>query len=334
LNFTGFVSVKTHVSGDFIMKVIGSIVRKIITIPVALAVILLFGCFEVPETHRQSLVLIDPGTEMQIGLQAYSQALTENRVSRETRYFSPVQRVGTRLAAVANRPDFQWEFTLFDAPDTVNAWCLPGGKIGIYTGLFKVVKNEDQLAFVTGHEVGHAVARHGAERMSHQLILAVGAEVVAASMDDETQEDKERIERMRVAYGISSALFVMLPFSRKHEYEADRIGLMYMADAGYNPQEAITLEESFIEFHNQQGGGVPEYLSTHPSDTKRLAKMKELLPEAMQRYYRATGVTPPDAGEIGVSEDSNEEILGAKIQRGTRYNPKRKTFTGAKIEGD
>lgn len=316
------------------MKKINGIIRKTFLTALLIFCFVFSGCYVVPETGRQSLVLIDSATEMQLGLQAYSQALTENKVTTDSRYYKAVQRVGSRVSRVANRPDFQWEFTLFDAPDTVNAWCLPGGKIGIYTGLFKVVENESQLAFVTGHEVGHAVARHGAERMSHQLILAVGAEVVAATMDDKTKEDREKIERMRVAFGLGSTLFVMLPFSRKHEYEADRIGLMYMADAGYDPREALKLQESFIAYHKQKGGGVPEYLSTHPSDEKRLAQMKNYLPEAMQRYYRATGQTPITASDYKISEGTAEEMPTATIQRGSKNNRGRKSFTGVKIEDE
>ena len=319
------------------MKTLRKVFCKIAILKLAVVFTLLAGCYVVPETGRQSLVLIDEATEMRMGLQAYSQALTDQKIARNSKYSPAVQRVGSRIAAVANQPNYQWEFTLFDAPDTVNAWCLPGGKIGIYTGLFRVVKNEAQLAFVTGHEVGHAVAKHGAERMSHQLLLVVGAEVVAAAMEDKTkeeQENKENIERVRVAYGIGSALFVMLPFSRKHEYEADRIGLMYMADAGYDPREALILQESFIEYHKQKGGGTPEYLSTHPTDVKRLVEMKTLLPQAMQRYYRATGQMPPNADEAGISAGSTNDIPTATIRQGSKNNRSKKSFTGVKMEDE
>ena len=314
------------------MKTLLSVFRRNAVLKLAIIFIFLTGCYVVPETGRQSLVLIDVASEMQMGLQAYNQMISENKVTTDSRYYNAVQRVGSRVSAVANRPDFQWDFTLFDAPDTVNAWCLPGGKIGIYTGLFKVVENEPQLAFVTAHEVGHAVARHGAERMTQQLILAVGAEVAAAAMDDGTEEKRKQIEAMRVAYGLGSTLFVTLPFSRKYEYEADRIGLMYMADAGYDPREALKLQESFIAYHKQSGKNVPEYLSTHPSDEKRLAQMKTLLPEAMQRYYRATGQAPPNADETGISTGSAESMPTATIQRGSKTNKGKNTFTGIKIE--
>jgi predicted Zn-dependent protease len=306
--------------------------HRTILFSVLLGIAVLAGCFTVPETGRQSLVLIDEATEFRLGLEAYTQVKNETPLSTSSKYNRRVSEVGRRIAVVANQPSYDWEFTVFDQSDTVNAWCLPGGKIGIYTGLFKLVKNEDQLAFVTAHEVGHAVAKHGAERMSYQLVLAAGAEAIAATMDSETEEDVKSIEQMKAVYGVGSALFVLLPFSRRDEYEADRIGIMYMADAGYDPREAIKLHESFAAYHGEQGMRMPEYLSTHPSDEKRIARLKELLPQAMQRYYRATGQTPPPGAGFDVPKVGSEELPTAKGNYGQGSTERKHKFTGVKIE--
>ena len=299
---------------------------KTLILSLLLSIALLTGCYTVPETNRRSLVLIDEVTEIQLGLSAYSQARTETPISIDPTYNRRVMTVGNRISTVANKPSYQWDFTVFDAPDTVNAWCLPGGKIGIYTGLFKLVHNESQLAFVMSHEVGHAVAKHGAERISHGLLLAAGSEVIASTMDNETAEDQKKVQQVRAAYGIGSTLFIMLPFSRKHEYEADRIGLMYMSDAGYDPREAVRLQKEFIEYHEEKGSSMPEYLSTHPSDKKRLAQMEELLPEAMRRYSRATGQELPAEFQAG------NEIPGAKVNYNSGGQKTRKShYTGVKL---
>ncbi len=311
------------------MKTSKRIFCKILALKLVLALLVISGCYTVPETGRRSLMLIDEPTELQMGLSAYAKMKTEKPVSDDPEYNRQVQQVGTRIAAVANKPNYEWEFTVFDAPDTLNAWCLPGGKIGVYTGLFKVVENEAQLATVIAHEVGHAIAKHGAERMSHGLLLAVGAEAIAASMEDETEEDVEKIEQMKAGYGIASSLFVMLPFSRKHEYEGDRIGLMLMAKAGYDPREAVTLWKAFAAEKKEKGSVTFEYLSTHPSDEKRVAQIQKYMPDAMEHYYRATGTEPSP-----VERDEGGEIPKAKVNwRGTG-GQKRKTFIGVKLEDD
>jgi predicted Zn-dependent protease len=311
------------------MKTLRKISWKILALNLVLALSILSGCYTVPETGRRSLVLIDEPTEIQMGLSAYAQMKTEKPISTDPEYNRQVRQVGMRIAAVANKPNYEWEFTVFDAPDTLNAWCLPGGKIGVYTGLFKVVENEPQLATVIAHEVGHAIAKHGAERVSHGLILAVGSEAIAASMEDETEEDVQKIEQMKVSYGIASSLFVMLPFSRKHEYEADRIGLILMAKAGYDPRAALELWKKFAAYKDEQGKTTIEYLSTHPSDEKRIAQIQKFMPDALQHYYRATGTEPPP-----VEIDEGAEIPKAKVNwRGTG-GQKRKTFIGVKLQDD
>jgi Zn-dependent protease with chaperone function len=191
---------------------------------------------------------------------------------------------------VSNRDYYEWEFTVFEEPDTINAWCLPGGKIGFYTGIMPVCASDDGVAVVMAHEVGHAVARHGAERLSIGLIALAGQVAVAYAAKDEEAKNQQMI---MAAYGIGTALFVQLPYSRKHEYEADRIGLMMMADAGYDPRESVYFWRRMKVIGDARGGKPPEFLSTHPSDEHRIAQLEQYMPEALERYYNATGLTPP-----------------------------------------
>jgi predicted Zn-dependent protease len=169
---------------------------------------------------------------------------------------------------------------VFDDTNTINAWCLPGGKVGVYTGLLPYARTDGELATVMAHEIAHAVARHGAERMSQQMVVETGSAIVAGTVSE------QNVEVAKVAYGVGSQLFVMLPYSRKHEFEADRIGLIYMARAGYDPREALTFWQRFAELSK---GAPPEWLSTHPADTKRVEQIKQLLPEAEAEYQKTRG---------------------------------------------
>ena len=316
------------------MKALIRIRHKLAAVGLIFAILLFGGCYTVPETGRKAFIIIDEATEMKMGLDAYRKIKTEIPISSSTKYNSRVQKVGTRIAAVANQPNFEWEFTVFDAPKEVNAWCLPGGKIGVYTGLFQIVKSEGQLATVMAHEVGHAIAKHGAERISTGLILAVGQEAIASAMEDETAEDLENIEQVKSAYGVAAGLFVMLPFSRKHEYEADRIGLILMGKAGYDPRHAQKMWEAFAEYHREKGASTLEYLSTHPSDDKRIAEIKYYMPEALEHYYRATGRTPPEAPARGGEMRKGGEVPSARIHRGGKTGSGRKVFRGIKLDED
>ncbi|MBN1919250.1 MAG: M48 family metallopeptidase [Verrucomicrobia bacterium] len=272
------------------MKARGLWVRSAVAALVVVLTASLVGCYTVPETGRRSLILIPESQELQLGASAFAEAKTQTPLSSNVQHNAQISRVGHRIAAVANRDHYEWEFAVFEAPDTINAWCLPGGKIGFYTGILPVCSNDAGVATVMAHEIGHAVARHGAERMSLGLLVLAGAAATAYATKDQDETNRQMI---MAAYGIGTTLFVQLPYSRKHEYEADRIGLMLMADAGYDPREAVYFWQRMHVLGEAKGGKPPEFLSTHPTDTHRIQQLQQYLPEAMQRYHAATGLTPP-----------------------------------------
>ena len=261
-----------------------------VVVVVVLTAAMVVGCYTVPETGRKSLIFIPESQELELGASAYLEAKSQTPTSTNVQYTGQVQRVGRRISSVAHRDHYSWEFTVFEAPDTINAWCLPGGKIGFYTGIMPVCSNDAGIATVMAHEVGHAVARHGAERMSIGLIVLAGAAATAYATKDQEESDRQLI---MAAYGIGTTLFVQLPYSRRDEYEADRIGLMLMADAGYDPRESVYFWQRMQKIGETRGGAPPEFLSTHPSDVHRIQQLEQYLPEAMDRYYAATGLTPP-----------------------------------------
>jgi predicted Zn-dependent protease len=257
---------------------------------VLLTAAIIVGCYTVPETGRKSLILIPESQELALGASAYQEARSQSQISTNPQYNAEIRRVGQRISTAANRSSYDWEFTVFEEPDTINAWCLPGGKIGFYSGILPVCASDDGVAVVMGHEVGHALARHGAERMSIGLIVLAGQAAVAYAAKDEDAKNQQMI---MAAYGIGTTLFVQLPYSRRDEYEADRIGLMLMADAGYDPREAVYFWRRMKAIGDARGDKPPEFLSTHPSDEHRIAQLEQYMPEALQRYYNATGLTPP-----------------------------------------
>jgi predicted Zn-dependent protease len=196
-----------------------------------------------------------------------------------------VQKVGKRIAAVAGKslPTAQWEFVVFESSEA-NAFCLPGGKVGVYTGILPVTKDEAGLATVIGHEVAHAVARHGAERMSEAMVMQVGGEMLGAAM---SSADPRWQAATALAYGVGTQVGRELPHSRAQESEADNIGLTYMARAGYDPQEAVKFWQRFAEYGKTHGGGgTPAFLRTHPTDETRIQQLQELMPRAQAEYER------------------------------------------------
>jgi predicted Zn-dependent protease len=235
----------------------------------------LVACQQAPITGRNQLILVPESQDAQMGLQAYQQIKQEEKVARDPALNQRVQTVGRRIAAVSGHPEWDWQFTLFENPEP-NAFALPGGKVGVYTGLFKVAENDDQLAAVMGHEVGHAIARHGAERMSHGILAQLGGVAVGAATGSQAVVD---------LYSQAATLGVILPYSRGQESEADEIGLMLMAEAGYDPREAVKLWQNFEALGGERP---PEFLSTHPSEGTRIERLQELMPQAMA-VYEASG---------------------------------------------
>ena len=254
--------------------------RKTIPAVLLLLVLVLVACAKAPITNRTQFILLPRSFEMELGASAYLSILETEKISRNAHYNGVVRRVGRRIAAVSHTPNLRWQYTVFDN-EQVNAFALPGGKIGVYTGMMPVAKTEAGLATVMAHEVAHATARHGGERMTLGILLEMGSAALASAM---RKKDQKTTGRVLAAYGLGSALVVALPFSRKQESEADRIGLIYMAKAGYDPREAIP----FWERMGAAGrGSPPEFLSTHPGYRTRIKNIRKWMPEALEYYERS-----------------------------------------------
>ncbi|NPA48805.1 MAG: M48 family metallopeptidase [Thermodesulfobacteria bacterium] len=256
---------------------------------------LLAGCATAPVTGRQQFIIIDPQTELRLGLQASREILRKEKLCRDPRINEIVQKVGWRIAK-ATQKNLPWEFFVIDKPKVINAFCLPGGKVFVYTGIIPIAKNEAGLAAVMGHEIAHAIARHGAERLSLGLVATFGEVLLAEILDLKNPHTKKIF---LTAYGLGATVGVILPYSRKQELEADHIGLYLMAKAGYDPREAI----NFWERMREAARGKPKpppFLSTHPTDEARIAQLKRLLPEilpiyeaAPQKFGRGQDLPPP-----------------------------------------
>ncbi len=243
--------------------------------------LVLIGCQQVPMTNRKQVLLSTEASENKMGLTAYQEVLKSEPLTKNEKASEIVRRVGQRIAAVAKRPDFEWEFNVIES-ETQNAFCLPGGKVAVYTGILPVCENEAGLAVVMSHEIAHAIARHGGERMTFQTAQNAGKSLVGYVMQNQ-EEQKQKM--VLTAYGAASEYGVILPYSRKHEMEADQIGIMLMAEAGYDPSEAPVFWE---RFSSAKAGAAPmEFMSTHPSDASRAAALRELLPDAMKLFQAA-----------------------------------------------
>ena len=260
------------------------------------------GCATNPYTHRYQLELVPASQERAMGLQAYTQVLNDPKVqiSHDPREVAPVERVAARIieAAKVSRyaeaaKQFQWQVSVIKDDKTQNAFALPGGNIAVYTGIFPVAQNEAGLAAILGHEVTHALARHGGERMSQGLV-AQGA-VVAATLGAASQGISPQIAQL--GGGALAHYGFILPYSRKHESEADYIGMLLAADAGYDPHEALHVWERMEQLSH---GQPPEFLATHPSHGTRITQIEKWMPEAMSHFHAQPGMTaavlPPLSG--------------------------------------
>ena len=244
--------------------------------PVFLLIALFLGCVTTPVTERRSLVLIPFEKEVALGEEAYREILKKEKVSQDQELIEIVERVGRQIAAVSSMPNLKWEFTLIES-EQQNAFALPGGKVAIYTGILPVCANEAGLATVMGHEIAHAIARHGAQRMSQSLVLTGLLAAASVSLKDSQNHDS-----IMGALGVGTAVGITLPFSRGNESEADEIGMVLMARAGYDPAEA---ERFWTRFNKmKKGPKVPEILSTHPIDTTRIEDIRRLLPKTSKIY--------------------------------------------------
>lgn len=236
------------------------------------------GCATVDETGRKQLMLVSADQEMQLGLTSFEQMKQELKVSKDPKINAMLQRVGNRIANVADLPNAKWEFVAFES-DEPNAFCLPGGKVGIYTGILPITQTEEGLATVIGHEVAHASAHHGAERMSEAMAMQLGGQLVGAAANSYSPQ---YAQLATLVYGAGAQVGRALPHSRKQELEADKIGLFYMARAGYNPEAAVSFWQRFA--NASKGSSTPWFLRTHPVDTDRIAQIRQLMPEAQRQY--------------------------------------------------
>jgi len=241
------------------------------------------GCSTVPVTGRTQLNIVSSSQEMQLGLSGFEQLKKETPIEKDPAINAMVRRVGERVAKVSQKdmPDAQWEFVVFQSKEA-NAFCLPGGKVGVYTGILPITKTDAGLATVIAHEVAHAVAHHGAERMSEAMVIQTGSQVVGAAAQ---AYNPNLTQAALLAYGAGTKVGRELPHSRKQESEADEIGLIYMARAGYNPQESVAFWQRFMEYNKQQGGSTtPTFLRTHPLDEVRIKQLQALMPKAEREF--------------------------------------------------
>jgi len=251
-------------------------VRILIALLLVLGVV---ACETVPITGRSQLIVIPEGTEVKMGLDSYQQILSKAKVSSEPRVVEQVTRVGRRIAEATGRADYQWEFKVIEDAQ-VNAFCLPGGKVAVYTGMLPVARDDAGLAAVLGHEVAHAIARHGGERMSQQL--AVQGATLATTQTLLAGRDPATVQLVSAALGAGATVGLLLPWGRAQESEADHLGLIYMAKAGYHPRAARDL---WVRMGEASRGREPyEFLSTHPLPETRITQIEGWIPEALKHY--------------------------------------------------
>jgi predicted Zn-dependent protease len=251
----------------------------------AIVLVLAAGCATAPYTNRRQLILVSRQEEAALGTQAFQQVVSRSQIDRNPTTNAAVEQVGRRLAAVANRPDFQWNFVVIKKDTEANAFCLPGGKVAVYTGILPIAEDQTGLAVVMGHEIAHAIARHGAERMSQAQLAELGGQALAIGLGGSANS-----AAILAAYGLGAQVGVLLPYGRTQESEADHIGLLLMAQAGYDPRAAIGFWQR-MEQSSSSKGGPPEFLSTHPGHGTRVQQISAWMPEAM-RLYEATTPAP------------------------------------------
>jgi metalloendopeptidase OMA1, mitochondrial len=249
-----------------------------------------WGCKAAPLTGRRQMMFYSEDQEVSMGAQSFTDVVSKATATSNSRYQQIVERVGMRIAAASERPDYQWE-TRVVAGEEQNAFCLPGGKIVVYEGILPACQNEAGLAVVMSHEVAHVLARHGGERMSQTALVNGAKTAVSLAL-----RNKEKVtqEMWMKAYGVGTNYGFLLPYSRKHELEADHIGLMLMSKAGYDPTEGPRFWTRFSA--SADSAKPPEMLSTHPADSRRASDLEKLLPEALEIYRQVSG--PVGQGEV------------------------------------
>ena len=254
-------------------------------------VLLVAGCNTVPLTGRKQFTAIPVSQMLSLSNQSYNQVLQQSNVSSNSSTLREIRQVGNRVTDAVERyllqigrseliDGYKWEYNLINE-DIMNAWCMPGGKIAFYEGILPVCKNDNGIAVVMAHEISHALAKHGNERMSQQLALQLGGMALSEALK---QKSETTMQLAMTAFGLGSQIGVILPYSRSHEKEADELGLYFMAMAGYDPREAPEFWQRMQAA--SQGAGTPEFLSTHPNPEKRINHLERIMPKAME-YYNA-----------------------------------------------
>ena len=272
--------------------------------------LLIGSCSNAPYTGRRQVILVSEGQETALGDDAYKHVLRDSVISHSSDAERIVRKVGERIAAVANKPDYKWQFAVINDPEMVNAFAVPGGKVAAYTGIFGPARDEAGLAVVLGHEVAHALARHPAERMSQGLLLQLGGVGLGVALGKNPAVANQVLQ----AYGVVGGVGVALPFGRSQETEADRIGLILMAKAGYDPRVAVDLWQRMETVEKKDGpkGRPPEFLSTHPGYETRVQNIRAFLPEALS-YYKPSNVRletlpSPESLDTPVAKSERELI--------------------------
>ena len=270
--------------------------RLILALPLLAALATAGGCNTVSGTKRSQLNVLSESDERELGEEAYQEALSEKGVKKVTSGpdYDRVQRVADRIEDASERlhakavRGFEWQWTVVNDDNMVNAWALPGGKSAVYTGMLRMAKSDDELAVVMGHEASHAIARHAGERISSNMVIQgalQGTSIAHGDMSPAAQQ------ATMAALGLGSNVGVLLPWSRMQESEADELGLLIAADAGYDPRTSIDLWTRMAS----QSGAPPEFLSTHPSENTRITRLQKMMPKAMKLYQAAlerSGASP------------------------------------------
>ncbi|NLH40659.1 MAG: M48 family metallopeptidase [Planctomycetes bacterium] len=257
-------------------------------------VFVLAGCAEVGITGRKQFNFVPDSIINSMSVQQYSTFINESKLSTDAAKTAMVKRVGENIRAAVDRyckensdtdpfAGYEWEFNLVEDPN-VNAFAMPGGKVVVYTGILPLTQTEAGLATVVGHEIAHVFAKHGSERMSQQLVVQLGGVALSTALKNQPEATQNIFLS---AFTVGSQVGLLLPYSRKHEYEADRLGTIFMAMAGYDPHEAVAFWQR-MSAAKGEGSSTPAFLSTHPADASRIKKLQEQLPEAMEYYKSAT----------------------------------------------
>ena len=263
---------------------------KITLLLLIVASFFIVSCSTVPITGRKQLSLIPESQMLSMSFSQYDQFLKDNKESNDPQKIALVKKVGERIASAVEKyltdngmgnevQNYKWEFHLIESSE-INAWCMPGGKVVVYTGILPITQDENGLAVVLGHEISHAVAKHGDERMSQALIAQLGGVALQEALKSKPEQTQQIF---MAAYGVGAQVGVLLPFSRTQESEADHLGLIFMSMAGYDPNGAVTFWERMMS--QNTGSKPPEFLSDHPADQTRINDIKNEIPEAM-KYYK------------------------------------------------